>query len=122
MAECALSDVVEEAQRLARMAAENPLVKDVLLTDAIHADAVSDMPGNGKGPGKGEREKRRAGGAARVLGIGLAAGELAAAGVVGLEGERKGERNGRVRLGVGDEEVRLALRDDGEVKGLGFGG
>jgi len=43
------------------------------------------------------------------------------AGVVGLE-SRRGERVGRVRLAVGEEEVRLALREDVEVKGLGLGG
>ncbi|KAK3077025.1 hypothetical protein LTS18_011400, partial [Coniosporium uncinatum] len=57
--------------------------------------------------------------AARALGIGAAAVELMEAGIVGLEA-RRGERVGRIRLGVGDEEVRLALREDEEVRGLGF--
>ncbi|KAL1622704.1 Origin recognition complex, subunit 1 [Diplodia seriata] len=58
--------------------------------------------------------------AARVIGMGNAAAELMEAGIVGLEA-RRGERVGRVRLGVSDEEVKLALKDDEEVKGMGLG-
>jgi origin recognition complex subunit 1 len=57
--------------------------------------------------------------AARILGLGAAAMELAEAGIVGIEA-RHGERIGRVRLGVADEEVRLALGEDETVRGLGF--
>ena len=55
----------------------------------------------------------------RVPGLGFAASELVEAGVIGLESA--GGRGGRVRLGVGEEEVRGALRGDGEGRGLGFG-
>ena len=55
----------------------------------------------------------------RVQGLGFAVGELVEAGVIGVE--REGGRGGRVRLGVGEEEVRGALRGDGEGRGLGFG-
>jgi origin recognition complex subunit 1 len=58
--------------------------------------------------------------AARALGVGSTAIELAEAGIIGVE-TRHGERVGRVRLGVAEEEVRLALGDDAEVKGLGVG-
>lgn len=111
IAECVLGDVIEEARRLALMAAENPLVQDVLLMSGDGNDAVGlQRPKGGKSaPGP------------RLLGMGVAAGELAEAGVVGVEGGRRGERGGKVRLGVGDEEVRLALREDAEVRGLGFG-
>ena len=56
------------------------------------------------------------------MGMGSAATELAEAGVVGLEGGngRKGDRVGRVRLNIGEAEVKLALRDDQDVRGLGF--
>ena len=57
--------------------------------------------------------------AARVLGMGNAAVELAEAGIIGLE-SRHGDRVGRVRLGVGEDEVRNALREDLESQGLGF--
>jgi origin recognition complex subunit 1 len=46
---------------------------------------------------------------------------LAEAGIVGLE-VRRGERVGRVRLGVSEEEIRGALREDEECRGLGFNG
>lgn len=105
--------MLEEAKRLARMASENPVVEDVLLTDTMPAAHVHEG---------GSTDKRKAGPVARVLGLGIAAGELAAAGVVGVEASRRGERGGKLRLGIGDEEVRLALRDDVEVRGLGFGG
>ena len=58
--------------------------------------------------------------AARVIGLGCAAKELAEAGIIGLEGKH-GDRVGRVRLGVSEEDVRGALREDEESKGLGFG-
>lgn len=112
--ECVLGDVLEEAKRLARMAAENPIVEDFLLTDNLSA-SHDHQEGGSSG-------KRKSGPVARVLGLGTAAGELAAAGVVGVEAARRGERGGKLRLGVGDEEVRLALRDDDQVRGLGFGG
>lgn len=101
VSECVLGDVVEEAKRLGLMAADNPHIGSMLLTDS----------GN-----KGVDSKK----VARVLGMGLAAVELGEAGVIAVEA-RRGERVGKIRICVGEEEVRLALRDDGEVKGLGFG-
>ena len=113
--ECILGDVIEEAKRLGLMAADNPNVHDFLLTDSAASAGQED--GTSLGPKKGAR----AGAVPRVLGMGFAAAELAEAGVIGLEGGRRGDRVGKVRLGVGDEEVKLALKDDAEVKGLGFG-
>jgi len=110
--ECVLSDVIEGAKRLSLMAADNPQIYDFLMTDG-NPDIKSDGPPNKK-IGKNQT-------APRVLAMGFAAAELAEAGVIGLEGGRRGERTGKVRLGVGDEEVKLALRDDREVSGLGFG-
>lgn len=112
--ECVLGDVLEEAKRLARMAAENPVVEDILLTDTMTAPHLHQEGGS--------TGKRQAGPVARVLGLGIAVGELAAAGVVVVEAARRGERGAKLRLGIGDEEVRLALKDDSEVRGLGFGG
>lgn len=113
VAECVLGDVIEEARRLALIATENPLVQDMLLKlgdDGNVTASIQRMKGGKSAMG------------ARLLGMGVAAAELAEAGVVGVEGGRKGERGRKVRLGVGDDEVRLALRDDGDVRGLGFGG
>lgn len=60
----------------------------------------------------------------RVLGMNQAAIELAAAGVVIVEatGRRGGERGAKIRLAVGEEEVRGAFGGDEEVRGLGWGG
>lgn len=55
----------------------------------------------------------------RLLAMGVAAAQLSEAGILLVE-SRRGERAGKVRLSVGDEEIRLAYRDDGEVHGLGF--
>ena len=113
--ECVLGDVVEEAKRLGLMAADNPNVHDFLLTDgAASASREDDLV-------TGVRKGVKIGALPRVLGMGLAAAELAEAGVIGLESGRRGERIGKVRLGVGDEEIKLALKDDVEVRGIGFG-
>ncbi|KAI1369477.1 ATPase [Xylaria arbuscula] len=56
---------------------------------------------------------------ARTAGIPAAAVGLAGAGIVILEGQRA-ERPSKMRLAVGDEEVKLALRDDPEIKALGI--
>jgi origin recognition complex subunit 1 len=108
--ECVLSDVVEKAKRLGMMAADNPDIHDFLLTDP--ASSAS---------GQVSKKSGKALSAPRVLAMGFAAAELAEAGVIGLEGGRRGERVGKIRLGVEDEEIKLALRDDREVRGLGFG-
>ncbi|CAD6566190.1 MAG: Origin recognition complex, subunit 1 [Alectoria sarmentosa] len=113
--ECVLGDVIEEAKRLGLMAAENPNVHDFLLTDGAAS------AGQENGVSLGLKRGAKAGALPRVLGMGFAAAELAEAGVIGLEGGRRGDRVGKVRLGVGDEEVKLALKDDVEVRGLAFG-
>ena len=111
--ECVLADVVEEARRLALMAVENPRVYETLLKNDGHCN--SDGYTGKKGGGCESA-------ASRVRGLGCAAAELAEAGVIGLEGGRaKGERIGRIRLGVGEEEVGTALKFDAEVRGMGFG-
>ena len=113
--ECVLSDVIEEAKRLGLMAGDNPQIHKFLLTDS----AANSLKAKFDGVGNAKVEKVQM--APRAAGMGLAAAELAEAGVIGLEGGRRGERVGKVRLGVGDEEIKLALRDDREAAGLGFG-
>jgi origin recognition complex subunit 1 len=44
--------------------------------------------------------------------------DLTGSGIINLEAH-KAERPSKVRLAVGDEEVRLAFRDDPEIKALG---
>lgn len=55
----------------------------------------------------------------RVLSLGLAVVELMEAGIVGLE-TRKADRIGRIRLSIGEEDVKLAFKDDPEIRNLGF--
>ncbi|KAL8865742.1 MAG: hypothetical protein Q9174_006723, partial [Haloplaca sp. 1 TL-2023] len=103
--------------KLALMAADNPKIQETLLKNTLSdqnpqlGSSISPLKKNAAIAGTGQ--------APRVLGMGIAAVALAEAGVIGLEG-RRGERVGKVRLNVGEEEVKLALRDDEEVKGLGF--
>ena len=112
--ECVLADVLEQARRMALMAVDNPKIHEMLLKKEGLHDRKEDEFFNAK--------KMQDTVASRVRGMGLAAVELAEAGVIGLEGGRvRGERIGRVRLGVGDAEVSTALRSDVEVRGMGFG-
>ncbi|KAJ4315159.1 Origin recognition complex, subunit 1 [Neodidymelliopsis sp. IMI 364377] len=124
--EAVLGDVVDEVKKLGFMSQLQP-VHDFLLafkvrehtesssgldtqstTPSKHADFIDPTPKNAKLK------------AARVLGLASAAAELAEAGIIGIE-TRHGERIGRVRLGVGEDEIRLALGEDDSVKGMGFG-
>lgn len=105
--ECLLAAVVEEAKRMASLH-ESVAVKEFLLESAVG--------GVGASPQKG---KTAAGKSSRVLAMGVAATDLAEAGILLLE-SRRGERTGKVRLNVGDEEVRLAYKDDAAVRGMGF--
>lgn len=116
ISEALLGDVIDEAKRLGLMAQLKPVERFLLQSD----DAGLEGHTRDK-TGLDQRETRQLleSQIGRVKGMGAAAVELAEAGIVGLE-SRKGERGGRVRLGVGDEDIRLALKDDEEVKGLGF--
>ncbi|KAL8975081.1 MAG: hypothetical protein Q9197_000688 [Variospora fuerteventurae] len=119
VSECVLGDVVDEAKKLGLMAAEDPRIQETLLTNRLFGGYQ--QPGSSSGPTKKGSSTATAGEKPpRVLGMAVAATALAEAGVIGLEG-RRGERIGKVRLNVADEEIKLALRDDTEVKGLGFG-
>ena len=121
ISESTLADVVDEARKMGVMA-QNKAVGEYLMTpDATPAQRMDDDIGatpskRGRPAARREQEK-----VARVLALGCAAQGLAEAGIVGLEG-RHGDRVGRVRLGVSEEDVRSALREDEESRGLGFGG
>ena len=118
ISECVLGDVLDEARKLGLMAADNPSIQEMLLTNTL--PGLHQQSGSTAGPTKKGGTMSAGEKVPRVLAMGVAAVALAEAGVIGLEG-RRGERVGKVRLNVGEEEVKLALRDDGEVKGLGFG-
>ncbi|KAI1079394.1 P-loop containing nucleoside triphosphate hydrolase protein [Whalleya microplaca] len=56
---------------------------------------------------------------ARIAGISTAAVDLTGAGIIILEGQRAA-RPSKIRLAVGDEEIKLAFRDDPEIRALGI--
>ncbi|KAK5690299.1 Origin recognition complex, subunit 1 [Elasticomyces elasticus] len=124
IAESTLADVVDEARRLG-MTSHNKVVEQWLLL----APAIALLPITEEGAAIGTPSKRgrqttrqkEPERLARMLGLGVAAQELAEAGIVGLE-NRHGDRVGRVRLGFSEEDVRGALREDDECTGLGLGG
>jgi origin recognition complex subunit 1 len=98
-----LGDVLVEAKRIADVA-ENSCVHGFLLL----ADGASG------------KSKAHSIVLPRVLAMGAAAMELVDAGIVAMEARARGERAGKVRLRVGEEEVKSALMADAEVKGMGF--
>jgi len=89
-----MADVIDEAERMARMAGDSEIEEMLLSSEVIGGKGVV--------------------GGGRVAGLMSAAIMLMEAGVIGLE-MKKGERAGRVRLNVGEEEVSSALRDNREV-------
>lgn len=120
--ESTLADIVDEAKRMGAMSQSKPLDQYLLTPDATPPQqGEEEGPGAAQTPSKRGRPaaKKDVERAARVIGMGNAAVELAEAGIVGLE-SRHGDRVGRVRLGVGEEEIRNALREDVEALGLGF--
>ena len=89
-----MADVIDEAERMVKIAGDSEIEEMLLSSEVIGGKGVV--------------------GGGRVAGLISAAIMLMEAGVIGLE-MKKGERAGRVRLNVGEEEVSSALRDDGEV-------
>jgi origin recognition complex subunit 1 len=99
LAECTLGDVLDEAKNIAILA-DNSNVQEFLL---------------GSGSGKAGFAVK----GPRANGLGNAAVQLMEAGVVVVE-TRRGERTGRVRLGVGVEDLKSALGNDNDTRGMGF--
>lgn len=124
--EAVLGDVVDEVKRLGLMSQLRPVheyilapEKDDKMDGGIRAVVQPSTPSKHRdAPNMGSKQSDLK--VARALGLAHAATELAEAGIIGVEA-RHGERVGRVRLGVGEEEVRLALGDDESVHGLGLG-
>ncbi len=110
VAECLLGDVVEGAKRIANMNQLLP-VHDILLCN-------NRVPGIDESPSKSKNLKSKM---PRVLAMGSAAMDLVEAGVIMVE-SRRGECTGKVRLNIGEEDIKLALKDDVEARGLGFSG
>ncbi|KJR82611.1 origin recognition complex subunit 1 [Sporothrix schenckii 1099-18] len=115
IAESTFGDVLEETQRALRFAVAvatgtkegRPL--EALLTGRNLTDSALRKQAAALAAARG----------VRLAGLGSAAVELAGAGIVYLEGHRV-ERPGKIRLAIGDEDVKLAFRDDPEVKAAGL--
>ncbi|CAK7565534.1 MAG: Origin recognition complex, subunit 1 [Sporothrix epigloea] len=115
IAESTFGDVLEETQRALRYSVSvaagtkegRPL--EALLIGRSTADGASQKQAAALAASRG----------ARLAGLGGAVVELAGAGIVYLEGHRV-ERPSKIRLAIGDEDVKLAFRDDPEVKAAGL--
>ncbi|KAK5939218.1 Origin recognition complex, subunit 1 [Knufia obscura] len=92
VSESTLGEVFTESKRIA----------DVADNSAIHDFLVIDQ----KSP--------------RLLAMGAAAMELVDAGIIVMDARSRGERAGKVRLKIADDEVKSSLINDVEVKGMGF--
>jgi origin recognition complex subunit 1 len=106
ISESIVGEVLDEAKRMARMDAGGNIIK-FLLKDEF---ALS------KG---GSFAARQAGKNPRVLCMGTSAMDLMEAGIIGLE-TRKADRTGKIRLNIGEEDLKLAFKDDPEIRSLGF--
>lgn len=103
-----IGEVIEEAKRISKMAVETETL-EFLLTE-ISPSAAG---------GKAQLERESIRDVPRVHAMGTAAIELMEAGIIGFEA-RKGDRVAKVRLCIGEGDVKLALKDDPEARGLGF--
>ncbi|KAF2131533.1 P-loop containing nucleoside triphosphate hydrolase protein [Dothidotthia symphoricarpi CBS 119687] len=116
--EAILGDVIDEVKKIGLMSQLQPVTEYLLASGKDYGmDGSNSTHTQLATPSKTSGYELKA---ARVFGLASAATELAEAGIIGIE-SRHGERVGRVRLGVGEDEVRLALGDDESVKGMGFG-
>lgn len=106
--DCNLGDVIDEAKKIGCMSNVAGMREWLIERDP-------------KSTGHRLGNKREAMTAAtpRMIGVGAAATELFEASVVVVE-ERAGERCARVRLQASGEEIKDALKDDWDVRELGF--
>ncbi|KAK3902722.1 P-loop containing nucleoside triphosphate hydrolase protein [Staphylotrichum tortipilum] len=125
LAESTFGDVLDEMQRAARLMSAsgdgNGSSRGLVVLErkaaaaAAGADTLPSTAGGALGRKNHDLQQRRH---VRPAGLSAAAVELSGAGIVNLEGH-KAERPSKMRLAVGDEEVRMALKDDPEIKALG---
>ena len=108
LAESLLGEVIDEARKMAKLDTGGNVIEHLMVNEF----AIPLSKRNGKVP---ERMKN----APRVLSLGSSAIGLVEAGIIGLE-VRRADRMGKIRLSIGEEDVKLAFKDDPEVKSLGF--
>ncbi|KAK4660388.1 Origin recognition complex, subunit 1 [Podospora pseudocomata] len=114
LAESTFGDVLEEMQRMLKLTVNESRPLKLLEKRA------TGQKGEGADDGTGLMitKAKQTGQLIRPAGLGSAAVDLTGAGIINLEGQRP-ERPSKMRLAVGDEEIRLAFRDDPEIKGMG---
>ena len=111
LAEGTYGDVLEETRRMLKLAEDSrPLALLESMSARLEAGGTTFSSFQ-----KARYEPR----AARPGGMGRAAVDLAGAGIINLEGQ-KAIRAHKIRLAVADEEIRMAFRDDPEMKSLGM--
>ena len=118
LAESTFGDVLEEMQRTLKLAGESrPLT--LLDRKATGASLTGGMADSGlMVTASSSARSKNSSQLVRPAGLSVAAVDLTGAGIINLEAH-KAERPSKMRLAVGDEEVRLAFRDDPEIKALG---
>ncbi|KAK7969761.1 origin recognition complex subunit 1 [Apiospora saccharicola] len=105
-------DVQEELKKALVLDSTSRRVR--LLTTGQQGD-----PDSQAGSMSAARRKQDLKGMVRPAGISAATIDLTGAGVVILEGQLP-ERPSKIRLAIGDEEIKLAFRDDPEIRALGI--
>ena len=108
LGESVIGEIIEEAKRISKMAVETETLQFLLTEISPTATA-----------GRAQLEHGNLRKVPRVHAMGTAAIELMEAGIIGFEA-RKGDRVAKVRLCIGEGDVKLALKDDPEARGLGF--
>lgn len=104
--ESILGEVIDEAKRMAKMDTGSQMVEFLLRdTSTVLSKSMQLTRQPHKTP--------------RVLAMGTSAVDLMEAGIIGLEA-RRADRTGKIRLSIGEEDVKQAFKDDPEVKNLGF--
>ncbi|KAL0936660.1 origin recognition complex subunit 1 (ATPase) [Colletotrichum truncatum] len=108
--ETTFGDVMDELHRIIK-----------LDTCALDSGVITALVG-GSMSGLMAGDLSQVSGSARVaeaMGLPRVAVELVGAGIIVLEAQRA-ERPSKMRLAVGEEEIRMAFRDDSEVRALGL--
>lgn len=105
LAESTYGDVLEEMQRSLKLAADSRQLE------------LLERKARPAGGNAWESKARHDAKGVRLAGLGAAAVDLTGAGIINLEAH-KAERPSKIRLAIGDEEVRLAFRDDPEIKAM----
>lgn len=106
--ESVLGEIVDEAKRITKMAVSADELQFLVLDAPVAATA-------GKAQ-KGVNQNKKH---SRTFALGAAAIELMEAGLIVLE-TRRGDRMGKIRLCIGEEDIKQAFKNDLEARGLGI--